>query len=130
MPIEGKIYSINESNKYKWTDIKWSKYINLLINNKYTTRWVGSMVADVHRTLIKGGIFTYPENKSNVNGRLRLLYEVLPMSYIFIKCGGVAFNKDNKNLLNTTFNYNKNEIHQKAPIILCGIKEYNLYKKC
>ena len=128
MPLEGKIYAINESNKYKWTDKTWNKLINKFIEKKYTTRWVGSMVADVHRTLLKGGLFAYPENTTNKEGRLRLLYEVLPMSYLVYKAGGYSFNKDNlESILNMNFSYYNQFIHIKKPIILCSEVEYKMF---
>ena len=88
----GSIYSINESNKYIWNDERYLKLVNNLIRKNYSTRWVGSLVADAHRTLLKGGIFTYPSNNVNPEGKIRLLYEAYPFAYIFEKANGYSSN--------------------------------------
>ena len=76
----GDIYSINESNKYMWTRNNVSELIDALIQMDYSSRWVGSMVTDCHRTLIKGGFFAYPINSKNREGKIRLLYEAFPFA--------------------------------------------------
>lgn len=90
---KGNIYSINEGYAALW-DEPTKAYINSKKYPKtgkpYGSRYVGSMVADVHRTLVYGGIFCYPATKDSPNGKLRLLYECSPMSYIIEKAGGVA----------------------------------------
>jgi fructose-1,6-bisphosphatase I len=86
-----KIYSINESNCENWfQDMR--EYINLYKtqNTKYTQRYIGSMVADVHRTLLYGGMFCYPADNKNKNGKLRVIYECFPISKIMEKAGGAA----------------------------------------
>jgi len=120
-----KIYSINESNRF-------SNELNDLIKyykaNNYNQRWVGSMVADCHQILSKGGIFMYPSSEKYSNGKLRLLYEVLPFSYIFKIAGGVGIDNNNIDILETYKNYKielKN-IHKSIPIILCSKKEYDV----
>lgn len=91
IPEKGKIYSINESNKHRFLDKRINPFIEQCINNNdYTTRWVGSLVADAHRTLIKGGFFAYPGNTYHPNGKLRLLYEVYPFAFIFEMSGGYS----------------------------------------
>lgn len=95
IPNKGKIYSVNEGNSKYW-DVSTAKYVN---NCKYpkdgsspkSLRYVGSMVADVHRTLLYGGIFLYPGDKKSPNGKLRVLYEVFPMSFLMEQAGGQAF---------------------------------------
>lgn len=119
----GNIYSINEANKYLWSNTIYNDFISLLINNNYTSRWVGSMVADGHRTLIKGGIFCYPENKKDSNGKIRLLYEGYPFAYIFKIAGGESSNGKIP-ILDIPFPDN---IHQKTPILLSSKKEYQLF---
>lgn len=89
-----KIYSINEGNALAWTDpIK--NYINDIkfpqsgkVSDAYKLRYIGSMVADVHRTLLYGGIFLYPADNSSKNGKLRVLYECFPMAFIVEQAGG------------------------------------------
>ena len=123
LPENGKIYAINESNKYKYHN-NINLYINKLIKLKYTARWVGSLVADVHRTLIKGGVIIYPLNKSSPSGKIRLVYEAYPMAFIFEKLGGKSLSYD-KSILEEDFPYNN--IHRKVPIYYFGKKEYELF---
>ena len=123
LPEQGKIYSINESNKYKYhNDI--NLYINKLIKKGYSARWVGSLVADVHRTLIKGGVVIYPLNKSSPSGKIRLIYEAYPIAFIFEKLGGKSLSYD-KSILEEDFPYNN--IHRKVPIYYFGKKEFELF---
>ena len=80
------------------------------------------MVADVHRTLLYGGVFAYPADKKSRKGKLRLLYECFPMSFLMEKAGGMAYS-DSKRVLDI----NPEGIHDRAPIILGSshnIKEY------
>ena len=96
-PESGKIYSVNHGNFFQY-DEKIKKYIDVCQKkNKnnggpYTQRYIGSMVADVHRNLIKGGIFMYPGTTNKPNGKLRLLYECNPFAFIVEKAGGKATN--------------------------------------
>ncbi|HMJ48653.1 MAG TPA: class 1 fructose-bisphosphatase [Ferruginibacter sp.] len=96
-PPDGKIYSVNHGNFFQY-DEKVRSYINVCQNkNKnnggpYTQRYIGSMVADVHRNLIKGGIFMYPGTTDKPKGKLRLLYECNPFAFIVEKAGGKATN--------------------------------------
>ncbi|RUS34060.1 fructose-1,6-bisphosphatase [Jimgerdemannia flammicorona] len=88
IPSRGKIYSINEGN-YKYFDEPTKKYVDS-VKTKYSARYVGSMVADVHRTVLYGGIFGYPADSKSKNGKLRILYEVFPMAYLVEQAGGRA----------------------------------------
>ena len=127
IPQKGSIYSINESNKYSYLDIRNKKFCDLAISNNYSMRWVGSLVADAHRTIIKGGFFSYPANKKNKQGKIRLLYEAYPFAFIFKIGGGFSFNeKTNVSLLTTP--YPENNCHQKTPIILCSEEEFLMFK--
>ncbi|XP_060173145.1 fructose-1,6-bisphosphatase, cytosolic-like [Lycium barbarum] len=86
IPRKGKIYSVNEGNAKNW-DGPTSKYVESCKFPKdgsppKSLRYIGSMVADVHRTLLYGGIFLYPADKKSPNGKLRVLYEVFPMSFL------------------------------------------------
>src|SRR5690606_26811491 len=83
-PEDGKIYSLNQGNTNKYTSGMRAYLDYCMGNNKeenrpYSHRYIGSMVADMHRTLIKGGIFIYPNDQKSVNGKLRLMYECNPM---------------------------------------------------
>ena len=80
------------------------------------------MVTDCHRTLIKGGIFAYPANNKDINGKIRILYEAYPFAYIFKIAGGKSSNGD-KDILKINFPKN---IHQKTAIYLGGINEMNI----
>ncbi|KAK6910292.1 hypothetical protein I203_104324 [Kwoniella mangroviensis CBS 8507] len=93
IPSRGKIYSFNEGNSlhfYEPTN-KYLESIKYPSNGKpYSARYIGSMVADVHRTLLYGGIFGYPDDKKSKDGKLRMLYEAFPMSFLTEQAGGVA----------------------------------------
>lgn len=98
---EKKIYSINEGN-WELLSIADRNYLtSIKKEGEYSLRYVGSMVADVHRTLLKGGIFIYPADSKHTSGKLRLLYEVAPLSFLVIQAGGAAMSsmKDPLDLL-------------------------------
>ncbi|XP_062164725.1 fructose-1,6-bisphosphatase, cytosolic-like isoform X2 [Alnus glutinosa] len=117
IPKKGKIYSVNEGNAKNWDDVT-SKYVE---NCKFpkdgsspkSLRYIGSMVADVHRTLLYGGIFMYPADKKTPNGKLRLLYEVFPMSYLMEQAGGEAFTGKQRAL-----DLVPKKIHERSPVFL------------
>ena len=120
---KGALYSLNESNRNMWLDTRFEKIINKFIEEKYNARWVGSLVADAHRTIIKGGFFSYPGNIKDKNGKIRLLYEAYPFAYIFHVGGGFSSNGE-KNILDIPF---PEKIHQKTSIILCGKYENEIF---
>ncbi|WP_459897456.1 class 1 fructose-bisphosphatase [Desulfurobacterium crinifex] len=113
LPEKGKIYSINEANRDKWTSEGLRKFVDSLKGEKYTLRYVGSMVADVHRTLLKGGIFIYPADKKNTNGKLRLLYEASPMSFLIEQAGGIG-TTGRERILDIV----PEDLHQRVPVII------------
>ena len=125
IPEKGFTYSINEGN-YSYYDQQTKAYINSLKETgEYKLRYFGSMVTDVHRTLLKGGIFMYPRDEKNKEGKLRLLFEVNPMSYLFKQAGGIAIT-DGGDPLDIV----PNSPHQRAPIVLGSpenVKEYLKY---
>jgi fructose-1,6-bisphosphatase I len=95
IPSDGKIYSINEGNYMQFPAgvKKYLKYVQTndkATNRPYTSRYIGSMVADIHRNLIKGGIYIYPTTSSSLDGKLRLMYECNPMAFIIEQAGGKA----------------------------------------
>lgn len=122
-----KIYSINESGYENWND-DLKKYIQLykVKGTSYTQRYIGSMVADVHRTLIYGGMFSYPSDKKNLNGKLRLVYECGPMSKIVEEAGGESIVTDLS--LTKILDLVPNQIHQKTSILLGSKEEVDKYK--
>jgi len=121
-----KIYSINESNCERW-DIDMKHYIKKYRtqNSKYTQRWVGSMVSDIHRTLLYGGMFCYPSDENNINGKLRILYECFPMSMIMEEAGGKAIIAKMSN--DRILDINPTNIHQRTSILLGSSIEVNKY---
>ncbi len=118
IPEKGKIYSINEANAHKWTDEGLVRYIDKLKEEGYTSRYIGSMVADVHRTLIKGGMFGYPADRKNKSGKLRLLYEAAPMAYIIKQAGGRS-TTGKMDILDVK----PEDIHQRVPVFIGSKKE-------
>ncbi|KAL5195293.1 Fructose-1,6-bisphosphatase, cytosolic [Glycine soja] len=117
IPKKGKIYSVNEGNAKNW-DGPTTMYVE---NCKYpkdgsspkSLRYIGSMVADVHRTLLYGGIFLYPADKKSPNGKLRVLYEVFPMSFLMEQAGGQAFTGNQRAL-----DLVPKKLHERSPIFL------------
>ncbi|KAI0054077.1 fructose-1,6-bisphosphatase [Auriscalpium vulgare] len=94
IPSRGKIYSFNEGNSM-YFDTPTVNYLNSIKyppagKSPYSARYIGSMVADVHRTLLYGGIFGYPTDKKSKKGKLRLLYEAFPMAFLTEQAGGLA----------------------------------------
>ena len=121
-----KIYSINESNYENWyPDMK--KYVSQykVKDTKYTHRYIGSMVADVHRTLLYGGMFSYPADVKNTDGKLRILYECFPMAKIVENAGGKAI--IGKQSSNRILEITPKNIHDRTPIILGGAIEIDKY---
>ncbi|HML59022.1 MAG TPA: class 1 fructose-bisphosphatase, partial [Ferruginibacter sp.] len=117
-PDLGKIYSVNHGNFFQY-DKKVQDYIDVCQRkNKsnggpYTQRYIGSMVSDVHRNLVKGGIFMYPGTTDKPNGKLRLMYECNPFAFIVEKAGGVA--TDGKQRI---LDIQPTAIHQRTPFFI------------
>jgi len=120
IPSRGKIYSFNEGNSLFFHEPV-LKYLDSIKNpangEPYSARYIGSMVADVHRTLLYGGIFGYPDDKKSKNGKLRLLYEGFPMAYLVEQAGGLA-NSGTQRILDIQ----PKGIHERTGIFL-GSKE-------
>lgn len=111
-------YSINEGNAALWSDglKQWSAWIkepDKPSGRPYTQRYVGTLVADAHRTLLRGGIFAYPADKKSPQGKLRLLYEANPFAFIFEAAGGCAITGTERIL-----ELQPTELHQRVPLIL------------
>ncbi len=95
IPRAGRLYSINEGNFLSFDDgvkryIKWMQREDVNPRRPFSTRYIGSFVADFHRNLLKGGIFMYPATAKNPNGKLRLMYEANPLALIVEQAGGMA----------------------------------------
>jgi fructose-1,6-bisphosphatase I len=119
-PAEGAMYSINEGNYNSWDDglkryIKWMQEDDPGGTPKrpYTTRYIGSFVADFHRNLIKGGVYVYPANKRDLNGKLRLMYEANPMAMIVEQAGGLASTGHGRIL-----DVQPEKLHQRVPLYI------------
>ncbi|MFC2117917.1 class 1 fructose-bisphosphatase [Bacteroidota bacterium] len=114
-PKSGSIYSINEGNYLKFPEgvkkfIKHCQVIDEKSNLPYSSRYIGSLVSDFHRNLLKGGIFIYPETASAPNGKLRLIYECNPMSFIAEQAGGKATNG-----IKRIVEIRPDDLHQRTP---------------
>ncbi|HAC09340.1 MAG TPA: fructose-bisphosphatase class I, partial [Phycisphaerales bacterium] len=90
IPEQGTTYSINEANAETFPE-GYQAYLRFAHGAGYTSRYIGSMVSDVHRTLIRGGVFLYPPTAKNPDGKLRLLYEANPMAMLMEQAGGVSY---------------------------------------
>lgn len=118
-PENGTIYSVNEGNYVHFPQgIKdYIKYCQKEEEDRpYTSRYIGSLVSDFHRNMIKGGIYIYPQSSKNPNGKLRLLYECNPMSFIAEQANGKASDGFNRIL-----DLQPIELHQRVPFV-CGSK--------
>jgi fructose-1,6-bisphosphatase I len=117
-PENGKIYSINEGENNNWPEyvkeyVQYCKENVKEENRPYSLRYIGSMVADLHRNLIKGGIFIYPPTTKAPKGKLRLLYECNPMAFLVEQAGGKATDATNRIL-----DIQPTELHQRVPVFI------------
>lgn len=118
IPKEGTIYSINEGNYMHFPDgikeyIRYCQVHDEASQRPYTARYIGSMIADVHRNLVKGGVFLYPVTASVPKGKLRLVYECNPMAFIIEQAGGRATNGYERVLDLQVY-----ELHQRSGIFI------------
>lgn len=116
-PEDGKIYSVNEGNYTHFPQgVKdYIKYCQQEGENRpYTSRYIGSLVSDIHRNMIKGGIYMYPKSSLNAKGKLRLLYECNPMAFIAEQAGGKASNG-----FTSILDLKPTELHERVPFF-CG----------
>ncbi|XP_022950704.1 fructose-1,6-bisphosphatase, chloroplastic-like [Cucurbita moschata] len=128
IPKAGKIYAFNEGNYQLWDD-KLKKYIDDLKDpgpsgKPYSARYIGSLVGDFHRTLLYGGIYGYPRDKKSKNGKLRLLYECAPMSFIVEQAGGKGSDGHQRIL-----DIQPTEIHQRVPLYIGSVEEVEKVEK-
>ncbi len=119
IPDDGKIYSINEGNYVHFPEgvkkyIKWCQELDSSTNRPLTSRYIGSLVADFHRNLLKGGIYIYPRGTTAPNGKLRLLYECNPMAFLMEQAGGKASDGYRR-----IMDLEPEELHQRVPFF-CG----------
>jgi len=129
IPERGKTYSINEGNFAHWSDEvrrwnAWIKDVNKEQGRPYGARYVGSLVADAHRTLLKGGIFAYPADKKSPGGKLRLLYEANPFAFLFEAAGGKA-STGHERVLDIV----PEKLHQRVPLVLGSPYDVDIFEQ-
>lgn len=117
-PPACKSYSVNEGNRRTFPD-GYQRYLDWAQSETYSSRYVGSMVADVHRILLKGGVFMYPPTRKAPNGKLRLMYEANPMAMLMEQAGGKAFAAPGQRILDVQ----PTDIHQRVPVVLGSADE-------
>jgi fructose-1,6-bisphosphatase I len=127
-PERGSTYSINEGNSARWTDPvkRWNAWVKSEDNTEglpYGHRYVGSLVADAHRTLVKGGIFAYPADRKSPEGKLRLLYEADPMAFLFEQAGGAAIDGKERIL-----EIRPRTLHDRTPLVLGSKRDVEAYR--
>ncbi|MFH1090528.1 MAG: class 1 fructose-bisphosphatase, partial [Pseudomonadota bacterium] len=131
IPGRGKIFSVNEGNYHFWED-KVRRYIDFLKDphaghgRSYTSRYIGSLVSDVHRNLLYGGIFLYPADKKDPrkpSGKLRLTFEANPLAYIVEMAGGAATTG-----LERILDIVPTEIHQRVPLIIGSLEDVRTFE--
>lgn len=115
-PETGQIYSVNEGNYVHFPDgvkkyIKYCQVEDEATNRPYTSRYIGSLVSDIHRNLIYGGIYLYPSSSRYANGKLRLLYECNPISFLVEQAGGRAVCEAGKRVMEIK----PTSLHQRVP---------------
>lgn len=112
IPEDGKTYSINEAYRDQFPE-GIQRYLEWCKANRYSLRYVGSLVADFHRTLLRGGVFLYPPTRKDTAGKLRLLYEANPMAFLAEQAGGAASDGHRRIL-----DIQPEGIHQRTPLIM------------
>ncbi len=117
-PQNGNVYSVNEGNYLHFPTgvkkyIKYCQEEDKATNRPFSSRYIGSGVADIHRNLITGGIYIYPTTTKSPKGKLRLLYECNPLAFILEQAGGIASN-GNKRIMELDIT----ELHQRTPLFL------------
>jgi fructose-1,6-bisphosphatase I len=127
IPERGNIYSVNEGNAAFWhPEVRdwaaWMKEEDKATGRPYSHRYVGSLVADAHRTLVKGGVFAYPEDARTGKGKLRLLYEANPFAFIFEAAGGAATDGRRRIL-----DIEPKALHDRVPLILGSREDVERY---
>jgi len=118
IPARGPAYSVNESNSRKWTPAT-RRLVEALrdgrVGEMKTSRYVGSLVSDFHRTLLRGGLFAYPGEEEKPRGKIRLLYEAAPLGWIAEQAGGAA-SDGTRSILEIV----PAEVHERTPIFIGG----------
>jgi fructose-1,6-bisphosphatase I len=113
IPAANKSYSLNEGNRPTFP-LGYQRYLDWAQHNGYSSRYAGAMVADVHRILLKGGVFMYPPTQKAPKGKLRLMYEANPMAMLIEQAGGKALTGPGQRVLDVQ----PTDIHERTPVIL------------
>ncbi|MBI2391130.1 MAG: class 1 fructose-bisphosphatase [Deltaproteobacteria bacterium] len=118
VPAHGSTYSVNEGNTSRWNEstrrwAEWVKADDKESGRPYGARYVGTLVADAHRTLLKGGIFAYPADRKSPQGKLRLMYEANPFAFLFEAAGGRACDGRRRIL-----DIEPQSLHQRTPLVI------------
>jgi fructose-1,6-bisphosphatase I len=113
IPSGNKTYSVNEGNRKSFPE-GYRRYLDWAQSNGYSSRYAGAMVADVHRILLKGGVFLYPPTLKSPDGKLRLMYEANPMAMLVEQAGGKSVAGPGLR----TLDIQPVAIHQRTPVIL------------
>lgn len=129
IPPKATTYSVNEGNYSKWSKpiqdyINYIKQEDKATNRPYSSRYVGSLVADFHRNLLYGGVFLYPADNKNKNGKLRLMYEANPLAFIIEQAGGRATNG-----LQRILEIQPEDLHQRTPLFIGSEEEVKLVER-
>ncbi|MFM7774744.1 MAG: class 1 fructose-bisphosphatase [Candidatus Kapaibacterium sp.] len=125
IPKRGRIYSVNEGNYHRWSR-ELQQYVDYLKipsddgQRPYSSRYIGTAIADIHRTLFYGGIFMYPSDAKSANGKLRLIYEVNPLAAIIEEAGGRASNG-----IGSVLEMQPESIHQRVPVFMGSEDDVN-----
>ncbi len=120
IPDFGNNYSINQGY-FKQFSLGIQNYLNDCADKSRMLRYIGSMVADVHRTLCLGGVFLYPITTKNPEGKLRMLYECNPLSYLIEQAGGLSLNEFGNRIMEQEIN----ELHQRSSILIGSSENVN-----
>jgi fructose-1,6-bisphosphatase I len=129
IPKRGRIYSINEGNNHMWDEatqryVEYVKDVDKETGRPYSSRYIGSLVCDFHRNLLYGGIFMYPADRKNPNGKLRLLYEANPLAFIVEQAGGYA-SDGRMRILDKV----PDSLHSRTPLIIGSIDDVKEYEE-
>jgi fructose-1,6-bisphosphatase I len=125
MPTQGPYYSVNEANLASFPTAYCRFLFQLRENWSYSSRYVGSLVADFHRTLLKGGVFLYPPTQRYPAGKLRLLYEANPIAFLAEQAGGIATDGGRRIL-----DVEPTSLHQRTALAVGSQHEMTVLRDC
>jgi fructose-1,6-bisphosphatase I len=132
MPAEGNTYSSNDAY-WETFPRPYREYLTHLrsghTGRKYSLRYIGSLVADFHRTLVRGGVFLYPPTESHPDGKLRLMYEANPVAFIAEQAGGLATSGTTSNGMERILDVEPKSIHQRTPLVVGSRGELELFQR-